>query len=114
MPFRNLLTTEADGAALHIYLLGLLPYDDGLRLQRRLADEVAADPGRACLVLCEHPPFISVGREGSHSHILLDPDDLEARRWPVRWVNRGGGCFLHLPGQLAVYPILPLKGLGLG
>src|SRR5207249_1220258 len=35
------------------------------------------------------------------------------REWPVRWVNRGGGCLLHLPGQLAVYPILPLDRMGL-
>jgi lipoyl(octanoyl) transferase len=32
----------------------------------------------------------------------------------MRWVNRGGGCWLHLPGQLAVYPILPLMRLRLG
>src|SRR5438128_2152906 len=28
--------------------------------------------------------------------------------------NRGGGCLLHLPGQMAIYPILPLDRLGLG
>src|SRR5439155_25308348 len=39
---------------------------------------------------------------------------LRSRRWRVRWVNRGGGCLLHLPGQLAIYPILPLHQLGLG
>ena len=33
--------------------------------------------------------------------------------WPLRWVSRGGGIVLHLPGQLAVYPVLPLAGLGL-
>ncbi len=27
----------------------------------------------------------------------------------VRWVNRGGGCLVHCPGQLAVYPIVPLR-----
>ncbi len=30
------------------------------------------------------------------------------RRLDVRWVNRGGGCVLHAPGQLAIYPIVPL------
>ena len=42
------------------------------------------------------------------------PAELAARCWPVRWVNRGGGCVLHLPGQLAIYPILALDRLGLG
>ena len=32
----------------------------------------------------------------------------------MRWVNRGGGCLLHLPGQMAIYPVLPLDRLGLG
>jgi lipoyl(octanoyl) transferase len=31
----------------------------------------------------------------------------------VRWVKRGGGCLVHAPGQLAVYPIVPLSWHGL-
>src|SRR5262245_44364386 len=111
---RDLLREDGPGElALHVYLLGLLDYEEGLRLQRLLVDGVRRQPDRAVLVVCEHTPFISVGRQGSHSHILLADDQLEARRWRVRWVNRGGGCLLHLPGQLAIYPILPLERLGL-
>src|SRR5947208_3657972 len=84
-----------------------------LRCQRRLVYEVSGDRSRAVLILCEHAPLISVGREGSRDHIGYEPRDLAAREWPVRWVNRGGGCLLHLPGQLAVYPILALDRLGL-
>jgi lipoyl(octanoyl) transferase len=43
----------------------------------------------------------------------LDLSDRVQRFWPVRWVNRGGGCWFQTPGQLAVYPILPLQRLGL-
>jgi lipoyl(octanoyl) transferase len=39
---------------------------------------------------------------------------LRARQWRVRWVNRGGGCLLHLPGQLAAYSILALDHFKLG
>src|SRR5208337_3584215 len=53
-------------------------------------------------------------RQGSRAHILYEPEELQSLRWPVRWVNRGGGCLLHLPGQLAIYPILPLDRMGLG
>ena len=80
-------------------------------LQRRLRDEVAdGEPG--ALVLCEHPPMVTVGRQGSHAH--LDLDDWEDWRGPrhIRWINRAGGCWLHLPGQLAVYSILPLRRFG--
>jgi lipoyl(octanoyl) transferase len=102
------------GAALQAYLLGAVEFEAALALQRQLVYQVAGDRDRAALVLCEHPPIITVGRQGSRAHVLYEPEELRARRWRVRWVNRGGGCLLHLPGQLAIYPILPLDRLGLG
>lgn len=102
-----------DGTTLRAYLLGSVGFDAALHLQRSLAYETAEDRG-ASLILCEHPPLITVGREGGPADIRFPPDDLRARRWPVRWVNRGGGCLLHLPGQLLVYPILPLDRIGMG
>ena len=104
----------AAGIVLQAYLLGTVDFDAALGLQRQLAYHVAGDRARAALVLCEHPPVITVGRHGSRAHILYEPEELRALRWRVRWVNRGGGCLLHLPGQMAVYPILPLDRLGLG
>jgi lipoyl(octanoyl) transferase len=98
---------------LQVYLLGTVDFDELLRWQRRLVYEVSGDRSRAVLILCEHPPHISVGRDGSREHIGYEPHELATREWPIRWVNRGGGCLLHQPGQLAVYPILPLDRLGL-
>jgi lipoyl(octanoyl) transferase len=100
-------------STLQAYLLGPVPFESALAFQRRLVYETVGDPRRSVLVLCEHPPLITVGRQGSWAH-LGEPDELRARRWPVRWVNRGGGCFLHLPGQLAIYPVLSLPHHGLG
>jgi len=101
-------------AVLQAYLLGQVDFESALAFQRRLVYDVAGDRAKAALVLCEHPPVITVGRAGSRRHILCEPDELLSRRWRVRWVNRGGGCLLHVPGQLAVYPVLPLDRLGLG
>ncbi len=106
--------SPATGPLLQVYLLGSVDFDAALGLQRRLVYQVAGDRDTAALILCEHPPLITVGRSGSRAHILWEPDELKARRWSVRWVNRGGGCLLHLPGQLAIYPILPLDRFGLG
>ncbi len=100
-------------AALQVYLLGQLDFEAALRFQRRLHYEVSGDRGQAVLLVCEHPPVITVGRQGSRAHILCGPEELRSRQWTIRWVNRGGGCLLHLPGQIAVYPILPLDRLGL-
>jgi lipoyl(octanoyl) transferase len=99
---------------LQVYLLGAVEFEAALALQRLLVYQTAGERDRAALVLCEHPPLITVGRQGSWAHLLGEPEEQGWRRWPVRWVNRGGGCILHVPGQLAVYPVLPLDRLRLG
>jgi lipoyl(octanoyl) transferase len=98
---------------LHAYLLGRIGYDDLLALQRRLVYEVSGNRANGFVILCEHPPAISVGREGSTSHVHFEPEELRALNWTVRWVNRGGGCLLHLPGQIACYPIIALDALNI-
>lgn len=107
--------TDRTPAPLEVHLLGVVDYESALFLQERLVYEISdrAD-GLGGLLLCEHPPLITIGRGGSRAHILVDPDELESRQMGVRWVNRGGGCLAHAPGQLAVYPIVPLDRLGLG
>ena len=104
-----------DGPVLEVYLLGLIDYEDGLRLQRRLVYEVSGSRGQlAGLILCEHPPTITVGRLGSRAHIECDDEELAARGLTVRWINRGGGCNLHVPGQLIAYPVWPVDSQDLG
>jgi len=98
--------------SLEVYLLGLVEFDDVQRLQRRLVYDLGERPG-AALILCEHPATISVGRSGSRAHIRADDDELKGMGIPVRWVNRGGGCVLHLPGQLVGYLAMSLPAFGL-
>lgn len=100
--------------SLQAYLLGSVEFEAALAFQRRLAFTIGGERNSAALLLCEHPPLVTVGRQGSRAHILCELDELRARRWSIRWVNRGGGCLLHMPGQLAAYPVLPLDRLGLG
>jgi lipoyl(octanoyl) transferase len=101
-------------SSLRVYLLGSVAFESGLALQRALAYQVAGERHTGALVLCEHAGLITVGRHGGPAHLRCGSEELQARHWRVRWVNRGGGCWLHLPGQLAVYPILALDQLGLG
>ncbi len=105
---------QSDETVLSIYLLGTVDFETVRNLQKRLVAEIARNRHAGALLLCEHPPLITVGRHGKPGDIRLSHEELEAWRWPVRWVNRGGGCWLHLPGQLAVYPILPLDLFHLG
>jgi lipoyl(octanoyl) transferase len=110
----QLAERASTNSLLQVYLLGTVEFEAALALQRLLAYQIAEERERAALILCEHEPLITVGRQGSRAHILYESEELKLRGWPVRWVNRGGGCLLHLPGQLAVYPILALDRLGLG
>lgn len=103
--------TDADHRPLQAFLLGTIDLEAVIALQRRLVYEVASG-GTPSVILCDHPPGISIGREGSRGHIRPSPEVLAARRCPVKWVSRGGGCLLHVPGQVACYPILPLQELG--
>lgn len=98
---------------LSAYLLGGLDFDALLALQRRLVYDISGDRDRAAVVLCDHPTGVTIGREGSASHVRPNPDALHARGWPVNWVARGGGAVLHVPGQVACYPVLALDALNL-
>jgi lipoyl(octanoyl) transferase len=111
---------------LSAYLLGTLDFDALFSLQKRLVYDVGGDRSMAALVMCDHPPGVTIGREGSRAHIRPNFDSLTdrfrqyegfgpaiRRSSPVRWVSRGGGAMLHLPGQVACYPVLPLDLLGL-
>jgi lipoyl(octanoyl) transferase len=100
-------------APLEIFLLGAVPFLDIQRLQRRLLYDLGETERGGALILCEHPPTITVGRSGSRAHIRPDDDELRSAGIRMHWVNRGGGCVLHVPGQLAAYLLLPLRGLGL-
>ena len=99
--------------AMQAHLMGPVDYDDAERLQQRLVYEAGGrTDGRIHVLICEHRPIITVGRSGSHAHVRLAADELTSRQLEVRWVNRGGGCLIHGPGQIAVYPIVPLADRG--
>jgi lipoyl(octanoyl) transferase len=106
---------QAEAAALEVHLLGLVDFDAALTLQERLVFEISGREDRqGALLLCEHPPLITLGREASIADVLADETDVRSAGIEIRWISRGGGAVVHAPGQLAVYPLLPLDRLGIG
>ncbi|HXG62613.1 MAG TPA: lipoyl(octanoyl) transferase LipB [Planctomycetota bacterium] len=89
---------------LEVRRLGLVEFDEAWALQRRLAEEVT--PGRGFLLLLEHPPVFTLGKNADPRNIL-DP-----RGIPVRRIDRGGDVTYHGPGQLVGYPILDVRKIG--
>lgn len=94
--------------ALEVYMLGLVDFAEIQQLQRRIVYE-QSERGGAALILCEHPPTISIGRAGTRAHIAADDELLRNMGIRTYYVNRGGGCILHLPGQLAACLVFPLE-----
>lgn len=95
------------------FLLGQVDFDVYQALQERMVfDACSRADGRISLLLCEHAPIITIGRGGSRADVQLRAVQLAGRQVDLVHVNRGGGTMLHLPGQLAVYPIVPLEWHG--
>jgi lipoyl(octanoyl) transferase len=88
--------------------LGLVPYEEGWALQKRMADERRARLIPDTLVLLVHPHTYTIGRSGTRDHVFLDEDELAARGITCLDVDRGGDVTYHGPGQLVGYPILDL------
>ena len=99
--------TENGKRMLRIRWLGRLPYTEAWDLQRAIHEgKVAGRTGDDYLLLLEHPPVFTIGRNGDASNLLVDRAGLKAE---VHHVDRGGDITFHGPGQLVGYPILSLE-----
>jgi lipoyl(octanoyl) transferase len=93
-------------ATLEYLWLGRVPYLDAWALQRRLAAARASGGIDDFVLLVEHPPVYTMGRNGSASHVPLGTDRLISLGAEYVEVDRGGSVTFHGPGQLVAYPIM--------
>lgn len=96
---------------LEVRRLGVVPYAEGLELQRQLIEARRADAIPDQLLLLEHPPVITLGVKvrQDRSHVLASPDELAREGVELFEAGRGGDVTYHGPGQLVGYPILDLR-----
>jgi len=90
--------------------LGVVDYATGLRLQQRLVD--LRKDGRIgdVLLLLEHSPVITLGRNAKAANVIASPELLARRGVEVFECDRGGDVTFHGPGQIVGYPIFDLRG----
>ena len=91
-----------EGPAWH--WLGRADYRRVLADQLALRERVWAG-GEGAVLLCEHPPTITLGRSATPANIL-DAGDV-----PVVRIERGGEVTYHGPGQLMVYAVVRIRSV---
>ncbi|MSO20844.1 MAG: lipoyl(octanoyl) transferase LipB [Acidobacteria bacterium] len=91
-----------------VYRMGRVPYGEALQLQADLADRRKRDEIADSLVLLEHPPVITLGRNARRENLLSSAEQLERAGIELVETNRGGDITFHGPGQLVGYPIVDL------
>jgi lipoyl(octanoyl) transferase len=90
--------------------LGRIDYAAAQEVQQRLVALRQQQGIGDVLLLLEHPPVLTLGRNAHRTNILADDATLALRGIAVHSINRGGDVTYHGPGQLVGYPILDLRG----
>ena len=88
--------------------LGSLSYAQGLELQAQLVADRQADRIVDVLLLLEHDPVFTLGRNAREQNLLVREALLRARGYDVFETGRGGDVTYHGPGQVVGYPIISL------
>jgi lipoate-protein ligase B len=88
---------------------GCIQYARALDLQMKICELKKRGFEKDVLLLLEHPPTITLGRNGSPNNLLAREEDMKSRGVSMFNVDRGGDITFHGPGQLVGYPILSLR-----
>ena len=100
---------EEDCRVLNVRDLGLMPYEAALHIQEDAVEARKANEAPDLLLLVEHEPVYTLGRNSEDDNIVAGAETLE--KWGVDVVRtgRGGQVTYHGPGQLVGYPIISLQ-----
>lgn len=96
---------------IHYLYLGRVPYGEALKLQAEIAALRLEGLVDNVLLLLEHPPVLTLGRNAHRSNVLASDELLASRGVTLHEINRGGDVTYHGPGQLVGYPIFDLRSL---
>ena len=90
--------------------LGTVDYATGLRLQQQLVSLRKEEKIGDVLLLLEHKPVITLGRNAKAANVIALPELLAERGVDLFECDRGGDVTFHGPGQIVGYPIFNLRG----
>ncbi len=93
-----------------VLYFGELDYSTALQLQTTLVELRKLNRIADVLLLLQHPPIITLGRNSSEKNLLASREVLQQKGVELFESNRGGDVTFHGPGQLVGYPIFNLRG----
>ncbi len=91
--------------------LGRIGYAEALALQQELVELRYQGQVENVLLLLEHPPVLTLGRNANRGNILASDEMLARKGVTVYETRRGGDVTHHGPGQLVGYPIFDLRSM---
>jgi lipoate-protein ligase B len=91
--------------------LGRAAYPRVWAEQLALRERVIAGDSAGALLLCEHPPTLTLGRAANVGNILASPEALARAGVAVHAIERGGDVTYHGPGQLMIYPVVRVRSV---
>ena len=93
-----------------IVQLGTVDYAAALALQQQLVALRKEEKIGDVLLLLEHKPVITLGRNAKATNVVASPEFLKDRGVELFECDRGGDVTFHGPGQIVGYPIFDLRG----
>jgi lipoyl(octanoyl) transferase len=75
---------------------------------REKEEDVTQTATQHKLIIVEHPPVFTLGKNGKREHVLVSEEHLQKLGIDFFHINRGGDITYHGPQQIVGYPILDL------
>lgn len=99
---------------LNVVNLGKMDYQEALDLQFKLLEKRQKGEIDDTILIVEHPPVITLGRNAKRENVLFSDQYLKEHNVDIVEINRGGDVTYHGPGQIVGYPIVNIKEQKLG
>ena len=99
---------------LNVVTLGKMDYQEALDLQFKLLEKRQKGEINDTILIVEHPPVITLGRNAKRENVLFSDQYLKEHNVDIVEINRGGDVTYHGPGQIVGYPIVNIKEQKLG
>lgn len=99
---------------LNLVNLGQMDYEEALDLQFKLLKKRQDGVIDDTLLIVEHPPVITLGKNAKRENVLFSDEYLKDHHVDLVEINRGGDVTYHGPGQIVGYAIINIKEKKMG